>query len=538
MNKKNLLRVAVAAALTGLACPAFAEDVALERQMEALRASIAEQRAQLDAQAKLLESQQAQLETLTKQLAQSKASAATAQTPAPAPSQATTPPPPPKVTLTNNRPTISSDDGRSSISLRSVVQVDGALYGEDPEGPLTTDFRRGSVGAPPNRETNAARDFDDGFFTRRARFGFEGTVARDFSYKLLLEFGGSGTEGPAKINDAWVAYSGLAPFTFTLGAFAPPANMDDSTSADDLPFLERASASELARSLAAADGRFGLGIKASSKRWVTSLAFTTRTAYDAETFDGQAAAVGRASFLAATGNDYNVHLGASGTYVFSPPDQGPGSSPRHPLRFRDRPEVRADSVRLIDTGSIDANGASVYGLEFGANWKSFYLQGEHYWFDVQRRAAASLPDPDFTGYYLQGSWTFTGENRRYNPATGSFQNPRARTAFSKDGGYGAWELAARYSRMNLNFNEGLEGAAAAADSVRGGDQQVWTFGLNWYPNPTFKVMLDYLLIDVGRLNPAGPTNPQPFGPAPNTPPLGVQIGQDLDVIALRSQFSF
>ncbi|HET7809004.1 MAG TPA: porin, partial [Steroidobacteraceae bacterium] len=240
----------------------------------------------------------------------------------------------------------------------------------------------------------------------------------------------------------------------------------------------------------------------------------------------------------ATSDSYNVHLGASGTYVFAPADQGQGTSPRHPLRFRDRPEIRVDGTRLIDTGSIDADNASVYGLEFGGNWKSFYLQGEHFWYDVSRRASANLPDPDFTGYYLQGSWVLTGESRRYNAVTGSFQNPRPKTPFSVNGGLGAWELAARFSRMNLNFNEGLEGAAATPDSIRGGDQQVWTLGVNWFPNPNVKVMLNYLLIDVDRLNPAGPSNPQPFGPAPNTPPVGVQIGQDLDVFALRTQFSF
>jgi len=268
------------------------------------------------------------------------------------------------------------------------------------------------------------------------------------------------------------------------------------------------------------------------------VALTTRTAGDAEIYDVQAATVARAGYLVATSSDYNLHLGASGTYVFSPADQGQGTSPRHPLRFRERPEIRVDSVRLIDTGSIDADNASVYGLEFGGSWKSLYLQGEHFWYDVARRGSASLPDPDFTGYYLQGSWMLTGESRRYNAATGSFQNPRPLVPFSGNGGWGAWELAMRYSRMNLNFNEGLEGAAATPDSVRGGDQQVWTFGVNWFPNPNMKVMLNYLLIDVDRLNPAGPGNTQPFGPAPNTPPTGVQVGQDLDVFALRTQFSF
>jgi phosphate-selective porin OprO/OprP len=260
---------------------------------------------------------------------------------------------------------------------------------------------------------------------------------------------------------------------------------------------------------------------------------------DAEVFDGQLAAVGRAGGLIATGGDYNVHLGASGTYVFSPADQGSSAAPpRHSIRFRDRPEIRVDGVRLIDTGAIDAAHASVLGMEFGANWKSFYLQGEHFWFDVERRGAAALPDPDFAGYYVQGSWMLTGESRRYNPVTGSFQNPRPKEIFSREGGFGALELAARYSTMNLNFQEGAEGVATVPGSVRGGEQNVLTFGVNWYLNPNFKVMMNYLLIDVERLNPAGPGNPTPFGASPATPPIGVEIGQDLTVIALRTQYSF
>jgi phosphate-selective porin OprO/OprP len=532
MTRSNNLRAAIAAVLALTAAPSFADDAALQKEVDALRAAMAEQRAQLDAQAKLLEAQQAQLEALTKKLGQPQV--ATAETPKEAPKVATQEAP--RVSFTNNRPTITAADGHSSIAVRANVQLDGALYGESPAGPLTTDFRRGSVGAPPNREINGARDFNDGFVFRRARFGVEGAIARDFNYRLLIELGGSATES-TKINDAWIAYTGFAPFTLQLGAFAPPANMDDSTSAEDLAFLERAASAEMARSLAGADGRIGLGVKASGERYMSALTFTTRTANDAEVFDTQLAAVGRAGFLVATSDDYNVHLGANGTYVFQFADQGPGTSPRYPVRLRERPEMRVDGTRLIDIGSIDADHASIYGVEFGGNWKNFYAQGEHFWYDIARRGS-TLDDPDFAGYYLQGSWIFTGERRRYNPATGTFQNPRPAHPFSGDGGLGAFELAARYSRLNLNFEEGIEGTAAAAGSIRGGDQSVVTLGINWYPNPNVKVMLDYLLIDVDRLNPAGVDNPLPFGPAPNTPPIGVQIGQDLDVIALRSQFSF
>ena len=520
---------AMLAVATAIAAPALAaDDPTLKAQVEAMRTAIAEQRAQLEAQARLLEAQQAQLEALTRQLEQPKVAEA----------QKVAAPAAPKLSLNNSRPTITSADGKSSFAVRANVQLDGALYGEDKEGPLTTDFRRGSVGGTPNRENNAARDFGDGFYFRRARFGVEGTIASDFNYRLLLELGGSGTEGPTRINDAWIAYTGFAPFTVQLGAFSPPSNMDDGTTPEDLPFLERASASELSRSLGGADGRIGLGLKANGQRWMSAFTITTRTVNDAEVFDGQLAAVGRAGGLIASGGDYNVHLGASGTYVFSPPDQGSATTPRHPLRFRDRPEIRVDGVRLIDTGAIDAAHASVLGMEFGATWKSFYLQGEHFWFDVERRGSSALPDPDFTGYYVQSSWMLTGESRRYNPVTGSFQNPRPKEIFAHGGGSGAWEIAARYSNMNLNFQEGVEGAANLPGGVRGGEQNVLTLGVNWYLNPNFKVMMNYLLIDVDRLNPAGPGNLTPFGAAPNTPPTGVEIGQDLNVIALRSQYSF
>src|SRR5689334_25271738 len=304
MIRSNSLRLSILAALAGLAtAPVFADDAALQKQVETLRAAIEAQRAQLDAQAKLLETQQAQLEALTRQMQAPKVAAEAPKQEAPkmAVQEA------PKVTFANNRPTITSADGRSSIAFRSNVQLDGAMYGDSPAGPLATDFRRGSVGNVPNRENTAARDFSDGFYFRRARFGVEGTIAKDFNYRLLLELGGSGTEGPTRINDAWIAYNGWAPFSFQLGAFSPPANMDDGTSPEDLPFLERATASELSRSLGGADGRLGLGVKAGGARWMSALTFTTRTVNDAEVFDTQLAAVGRAGFLVATSDDYNLH---------------------------------------------------------------------------------------------------------------------------------------------------------------------------------------------------------------------------------------
>jgi len=316
--------------------------------------------------------------------------------------------------------------------------------------------------------------------------------------------------------------------------------MDDQTGVEDLLFIERATPAELSRTLAGADGRIGLGARGNGTRWTGALTLTSRTFADAEVFDSQLALVGRFGFLAATDESYNVHVGLSGTWVFEPADLGVSATgARYPIRFRDRPEVRVDSTRLIDTGPIDADSAYATGIELGANWKNYYIQVENFWYGIERRDTDTpLPDPSFGGYYVQGSWVLTGESKRYNMTTGSFRPPRPRIPFTSHGGLGAWELAARYSHTDLNFHPGSPGTPAAPDSVRGGVQNIWTVGLNWYLNTNYRLMFEYLHIEVDRLNPAGPTNPMPFGPPPATPPIGVQIGQSLNAYALRSQYSF
>jgi phosphate-selective porin OprO/OprP len=523
----RISHAALVAAL--ISSPAFAagDNEAIQQQLNALQQALAKQQEQIA-------QQQQEIERLRQQLAAPPA-ASTATVEKLAAQDA------PRVTMNNARPTITSADGRSSISLRSVVQLDAAHYGEDPDGGAATDFRRGSVGATANRETAAARDFSDGAYFRRARFGFEGTLARDFNYRVLVEMGGSGTEGPARINDFWIGYTGFAPFTIQVGAFAPPANMDDGITPDNALFIERAASAELSRSLGGADGRIGVGLRGNGARWMSALTLTSRTANDAEVFDSQLAAVGRFGGLIATSSDYNIHAGLSGTWVFQPPDQGStaAAGQRHVVRFRDRPEIRVDSTRLVDTGSIDTDSAYVYGLEAAANWKNWYLQAESFHYGIERTDATTLlPDPDFEGFYVQGSWFLTGESRRYDVASGAFQAPRPFVPFTSAGGMGAWELALRYSHLDLDYHAGLAGTAATADAIRGGVQDIWTLGVNWYLNPNVKLMFNWLHVDVDRLNPAGPSNPTPFGPAPGTPPIGVAIGQDLNIYGLRTQYSF
>jgi phosphate-selective porin OprO/OprP len=217
------------------------------------------------------------------------------------------------------------------------------------------------------------------------------------------------------------------------------------------------------------------------------------------------------------------------------------SSARYVVRLRNQPELRVDSTRLIDTGNIDAEHAYNAGAELAANWRNVFFQGEHFWYGIERRLS-TLSNPKFTGYYLQGSWLITGESRRYNMANGSYQNPRPFVNVSSQGGWGAWELALRYSHTDLNYHEGTAGAAAPSEGVRGGVQNILTAGVNWYLNPNLKLVFNYLHINVDRLNPSatafGSASSLPqAAPAGSSPPVGVQIGQSLNAYALRLQYS-
>lgn len=523
-------RIAVLLAGASLLCMASADARAIDadvvRKLEQLQKAIEAQQQQID-------SQNREIERLKAELGE--------KVPAPQPAPAVPEKPPasvsPQISFEGGRPTFKSPDGSSTLAVRGRFQLDVAHHDQDDPGPLGTDFRRGSQGT--GREVNSARELSDGANFRRAQIGVEGKLATDFSYRLMFEFGGSGTEGPARLHEAWLSYSPFAPLTIQAGAFAPNASLDDATSSDESLFIERASPAELSRGLAGSDGRYGVGFRLNESNWLLSSFLTGGTVADAEIAGEQTAVVSRAAVLPYADKDIDFLAGADLTWVLEPADQGSlASGARYPLRFRDRPELRVDSTRLIDTGIIDAKSAHATGVEAALRAGSFFFQGEHFWYGAEARADTPAGDPSFSGWYAEAAWTLTGEAHKYNPATASFLAPRPSAPVGSEGGFGAVELAVRYSHVDLNHEEGLAGSAASAGAIRGGEQDIWTFGLNWYLTSNLKTSFNYFLVDVDRLNPAGVGNLTPFGTSPATPPDGAQIGQDYDAIAARIHFAF
>ncbi|MEO6340974.1 MAG: porin [Caulobacteraceae bacterium] len=441
----------------------------------------------------------------------------------------------PTETLSNGRPSFASADGRFSASLRGLMQLDAANYFQPTPGPVTTDLRRGATAT----DTARIRDLNSGTNFRRGRIGVEGKVFGDFDYNVLLEFGGAGAEDAARIQELWLQYSGWKPFKFKIGAFIPFQGLEDSISTNGQPFLERPAPSDATRGLAGADTRVGAQVWVQGDRYLASVAVTGASVSTinstgtstAQAFDEQLGVVGRLAGTPFKGQDWLVHVGANGSYLLRTPDVGGPDvvTPRYTAQFRERAELRVDGTRLVDTGAIEANHAYTAGLELAAQKKNFFIQGEAWKFGVKRRAS-TLSDPQFFGWYVEGSWVLTGEPRRYNVTTATFDPPTVAKPFSlKEGNWGALELAARYSSLDLNYHAGAAGTPTPADGIRGGDLSIWTVGLNWYLNQAVRFMFHVQDVEVDRPSP----NPITF-----QTPVGAQIGQHYQVLSVRSQVAF
>lgn len=417
----------------------------------------------------------------------------------------------PVFSVNDGRPTIASADGKTSVALRGVIQLDAARYRQDSGG---------------NPNLNSGASF------RRARLGVDGTVDGVWNYNITAEFAGTGAPS-TQLNAAYVEYAGWKPLGLQgpvrvrIGAFTPPTGLEDATSSNHALFAERPAPADLVRGIAGGDGRYGLAAYANGGRWFAAGVVTGSRIGATGDYDEEVGYVARAAYLASSGPDHGIHVGANFNGVIAPPDRAAGPGRGNNVRLRERPELRVDDTRLVDTGGLAADGVDAYGLEFGLRYKSLYLAGEHHTIEVDRAAPGA--DLTFDGWYVQGSWIFTGESRRWSASSGGFGavRPSQPLDFAKKQ-YGAWELTGRFSTLNLNDNEGRAGFATPAGGVRGGVQEITTLGLNWFPNNVVRFQVQAQDVRIDRLDPG----------TVGLATVGAQIGQQFQTINLRSQIAF
>ena len=421
-----------------------------------------------------------------------------------------------------NRPGISSADGQNTIELTGRLHFDIADY----------------LSVHPQTPTGQ-HSLTSGVNARRARLGVLGKFMGDWNYAFILDFGGSSDSNvnavsgsrSTDIENAFISYNGFRPFAIDLGYLDVPFTLDESTSSNDIMFIERSSSNIVATGLAATDARSALGVRWNTDRAWAGAYVTGPTAGATHTGSNQQQVGGtaRATYQVLQSNRYSLHFGLDGEYVFKPRNNGSGTGAiTQGVSFSDRPELRVDPTTFVNTGTIPAKHAIVYGPELAAGFGSFFAQGEYYRYVVDQTglsATAPTPELTFDGGYAEASYIVTGESRKYIPTTGAYSGVRPDRPVGS-GGWGAWEFAARYSYLNLNNHSTPGVSPLVTGGIFGGRQTTYVFGINWYPITNIRFMLDYIYADVNKI----PTATAVGG--------STQPGARIQAIAARTQVAF
>ena len=173
-----------------------------------------------------------------------------------------------------------------------------------------------------------------------------------------------------------------------------------------------------------------------------------------------------------------MHIGLS--YTYQDRDETDKDSS---LKLSARPESYLTDQRLVSTPSFFNNGMHMIDPEWAMVLGPLSFQAEyvHTFMDADKAEA-----PAFWGGYVYGSYFLTGEHRTYDMKKGIFGQVRPKDNFRFCGaGLGAWELALRYSYLDLNSGK-----------VQGGEERNLTAGVNWYVNEHIRIMLNYIHADV------------------------------------------
>ena len=188
------------------------------------------------------------------------------------------------------------------------------------------------------------------------------------------------------------------------------------------------------------------------------------------------------------GRNY-LHTAISGMWAKPDGDADATDTNANEGRFRTRPEARSDS-RWLDTRPIaGADWFETLGLETIYNVGPLQIAGEYMFNWVQRNAgrAGTGPDVHFHGAYVYASYFLTGEHMPYSRKSGQLDRIKPfRNFFMADlddpnSGWGAWQVACRYSYIDLSDAD-----------ILGGVGESTTLAVNWWWNPYAHVQFNLI----------------------------------------------
>jgi phosphate-selective porin OprO/OprP len=355
---------------------------------------------------------------------------------------------------------LESADKNFKLKFGGRIQIDHAFFSQDND--LEAAF--GELA------TKNGTEF------RRARFFFSGTVYQNVDYKLQIDF----ANGSVVLKDAYLGIKKVPVVgNIRVGHVKEPFHFLSLTSSKYSTFMEAAFPISfiqernngillfndfLDKKLSLQAGYFRNEVNNSSDKAANDgYAFTTRAS---------------TLILNNKAKKQLLHLGLA--YSYRKPDS-------KEYRVRSRPEAHLSSLRYINTGTIeDVDNINLVNFETAFVAGPFSLQGEYLTAKVNTGNITAIDNYKFSSYYGQVSYLLTGESKKYKNSYAGFDRLKPKNNFGGDNqGSGAWEVALRFS--NSDFN---------SEDIFGGEQTDITLGLNWYLNPSTRVMLNNVWADI------------------------------------------
>jgi phosphate-selective porin OprO/OprP len=333
-------------------------------------------------------------------------------------------------------------------------------------------------------------DAADTFSLRRARLGATMTFYKDYSIRVEGEYSG----GSTTLTYGYIDISKFAAAKFRLGQFKPFYGLERSMSTNFTDFQERSMADTLLGSTYDR-GVMMFGSPFTGLNYSLAYINGTGTSDENDVKSDSKDITGRvtANFAEMAGwKNAVVHVGgfyakgneaSDGQSGFIPSVQTEGRG----LQFF-RSAVFADDVERI-RGGYEA--ALAHG--------PVKLQSEY----IATSFDGTGFDRDMHAWYASAVWNVTGESFADMYKGGLFGRLKPKNSFKESGGWGAFQLGARYTKFDASDFSSTNAAgtgvllnnpAGAADGllVATNEADAWTLGLNWILNPNVRLVTNYV----------------------------------------------
>jgi phosphate-selective porin OprO/OprP len=310
-------------------------------------------------------------------------------------------------------------------------------------------------------------DEKSGSELRRSRLGFHAIFFKNWKAKLEYDFAGS----DANLKDGWLSYNNKINgngYNVKVGQQHVPFGFNTISSSKYMSFLRRPLFADGPMS---PDRNYGASFRMDGKRWLVHAGAFLESPGDGEVNvddDGEDETT-FAFRIAGTpvfkDKNHLIHVG--GSYMYKQP---------HGDRVRVRQRIishLSDRALVADFGN-DVDDINAFDLEALAVWGPFHTLGEFVHWSVDDEVSGNA---DLNAWSIEAGWFLTGESMKYKK--GQFSGISPKKPFM-DGGLGAWQLALRFEYMDLNDN-----------GIVGGEGDVLTAGINWYPVKNMRFMANY-----------------------------------------------